>query len=481
MIKNENKHLINALKEYLAKDRIMMHMPGHKGGKLFSGNFKENLVRYDLTEIPGLDQLHNPKDVIAKSLKACAEAFGAQESFYLVNGSTSGIHAMLASALNSGDRLLVARNCHISVIHGLILFGIEPVFVMPQYDEEWNIALPAGITAWKRALDRNPDVRGALVTSPDYYGFCAPLKELSDLLHDRGKLLLVDEAHGAHFNFSGRLPEPCLKQGADMCVQSLHKTMPALTQAALLHIGSSRIHTGAVKKAVSMLTTTSPSYILMASMEYAIDFAKREGEKHYNRLTSLLNDMKRDLLKMEKLRLVPDQFLHFQRDPTRIVVDASNADISGFELSRRLDNDYGIIAEMADEYHTVFIVTPADSEREINAMKSALLLIDRSVKRRSEGKECVQLEKSELQCKIPGLSDVLHSTAQIPLERAAGYVCAEVVTPYPPGIPVLLPGEIITNADIKHICRMLAIGSEIHGIDGDEKMIRVIDRDAGKK
>lgn len=290
-----DKPLLSALDKYTAKDRIIMHMPGHKGGKLFSEKFREQILQYDLTELPGLDNFHRAKGILAESMKACARVFGARETFFLVNGSTSGIHAMLAACLNPGDKLLVVRNCHISVINALILFGIQPVFIMPRYDEEWQMSIPAGIESWQKALKNYPEVKGALVTSPDYYGVCTPLQQLASLLHEEDKLLLVDEAHGAHFAFSGLLPQTALQQGADVCVQSLHKTMPALTQTALLHLGTSRISADRIKRSISMLTTTSPSYMLMASIDYARDYAERQGAEMYETLVNTLKTMKSEL------------------------------------------------------------------------------------------------------------------------------------------------------------------------------------------
>ena len=309
-------------------------------------------------------------------MKACARAFGARETFFLVNGSTSGIHAMLAACLNPGDRLLVARDCHVAVINAMILFGIQPVFIMPRHNEEWQMSMPADIESWQQALEENPDAKGAFVTSPDYYGVCAPLQQLADMLHHRDKILLVDEAHGAHFAFSGHLPQTALQQGADACVQSLHKTMPALTQTALLHLGTNRISPDKIKRSISMLTTTSPSYMLMASIDFARDYAQRQGAEMYETLVRDLDAMKAEMAGLEKLRLVPDSIQGFCRDATRLVVDTSRTAGSGYQVSSILQQNYGIIAEMADETHVVLIVTPADTGEELEALKKALRELD---------------------------------------------------------------------------------------------------------
>ncbi|MBP7175958.1 MAG: aminotransferase class I/II-fold pyridoxal phosphate-dependent enzyme [Thermoclostridium sp.] len=470
------KPLLSILEEILAKDRLIMHMPGHKAGRLFSEQFKSHLLQYDLTELPGLDNLHRARGVLADSMKACAKAFGARESFFLVNGSTSGIHAMLAASLNKGDKLIVVRNCHISVINALILFGIHPVFIMPRYDEQWQMVLPPSIESWRKTLDENPDVKGALVTSPDYYGLCTPLEELACLLHEREKFLLVDEAHGAHFAFSCHLPQTALQQGADACVQSFHKTMPALTQTAVLHLGTDRICCDRLKRCISMLTTTSPSYMLMASMEYACDFASREGQESYERLIGALNEMKTELADMDKLRLVPDSLCGFQRDATRIVVDTSQTTFSGYHFSSILEHDYDIIAEMADETHVVFIVTPADTTEELHTVIKALKELDKKVMPCNPKAGIRPFEVQPGRCEIPSLSDYLGNVAYIPIESSIGFVSVSMVTPYPPGVPLLCPGETITENIIAQVQKLMHCGCELQGLTGNNGLIAVLDQ-----
>ena len=202
---------------------------------------------------------------------------------------------------------------------------------------------------------------------------------MSHLLHENGKLLLVDEAHGAHFSFSRKLPETALEQGADLCIQSFHKTLPAVTQAAVLHIGSKRIDPEKVRRAVSMITTTSPSYVIMASIDYARDFAERKGAEIYEKLINILADTKGKLSAMKNLRILPDSIDNLKRDPTRIVIDTALSDISGYELYNRLFNEFGITAEMCDNSHVVFILTMADTADDINKLTQALIKIDKSI------------------------------------------------------------------------------------------------------
>ncbi len=468
MKKKVEPPLINALESYKASGKIKMHMPGHKGGQGFPKWFSENLSRYDLTEIPGLDNLHSPEDVLKISMKKCAKTFGALKSLYLVNGSTSGIHAMLISAFNKGDRVLVQRDCHQSVINGLILFGMQPVFIMPGYDGFWNVKTPADMDIWEKVVTDNPDIKGAIVTTPDYFGLCTPLTELADFLHEKGKLLLVDEAHGAHFAFSPKLPPTALEQGADLTVQSFHKTLPALTQAAALHIGSAIISENRVKLAVSMLTTTSPSYPIMASMEYASEFVRNEGFARYDELIKMLDEIKTRLSEMKKLRLLSDELHGIKRDPTRIVVDTYNSDLSGYELYRRLNTEYGIVAEMADEGHVVFIVTTSDKRQDLVHLQNSLIELDQSLKpnicKSSFSFWSIKPEKYVM----PELSIYLGERKDILLSCSEGYKSAGMITPYPPGIPFLCPGETITKEHIQILNSMLMQKVEIHGLPATE-------------
>lgn len=469
--KNENTPLINALNNHISKDRINMHMPGHKQGVGFNHTFQDNVLNYDLTELPGLDNLHNPTDAIFNSMELCSQAFGALKSYFLVNGSTSGIHACFLSCFRKGDKVLLNRNCHISVINALILYGVEPIFVMPEYNNEYNLPIPASFDMWKSALYSNPDVKGAFVTTPDYYGICQPIAELSTLLHDAGKILLVDEAHGTHFAFSNLLPKTALEQGADICVQSFHKTLPAVTQSAVLHIGSERVDDKKVQQAISMITTTSPSYIIMSSMDYARDLAKTNGAVQYDKLLSKLDEQKRKLMAMESLRIVPDIVNDFKRDPTRIVIDTSLADITGLELYERLYDQYGIVAEMCDTYHVVLILTMADVLDDIERIGNALIKIDKSVIKlgtRTFFNNSLYTRSNNKKYSVPDLYNYLSSSRQMAIEDAEGCVSAGLVTPYPPGIPLLCPGETITDEDIQQLKKLLKAGFDVHGLLVDE-------------
>lgn len=471
-----NTPLINALNNFIAEEKTIMHMPGHKQGKGFDADFINKIVRFDLTELPGLDNFHKPEGAILESMDALKKAVGSLKSYFLVNGSSSGIHAGILSCFKRGDKILVNRNCHKSVINALILIGIKPVFIMPDYLEEFNLPLPPDFSSWKKALDENPEVKGAFVTTPDYYGICQPLADLADLLHEHGKLLLVDEAHGAHFAFSDELPETALKQGADLCVQSFHKTLPAFTQAAVLHIGSTRINAEKVQRAISMLTTTSPSYMIMASMDYARDFLERKGEEAYGKLAGMLDDIKQRLKKMKNLRLIPDNIGGIERDPTRLVIDTSLSDITGYALYNRLCREYGIYAEMSDISHVVFILTLADTWEDIYNLAKALTEIDKSLNK-GGNKFSFRMPLSAGECSLADLNDFLDSSEEIPLEDAEGCVSAEMVTPYPPGIPVLCPGELITKEHIQYLAEVIRSGADVHGMGTDKngtKTVRII-------
>ncbi|MGE4282571.1 MAG: aminotransferase class I/II-fold pyridoxal phosphate-dependent enzyme, partial [Clostridia bacterium] len=245
---NYNTPLYDALKAYSKKNMIPFHMPGHKLGAGFPEQFRDSFLDIDLTELPDTDDLHAPEGPIEEAQKLAAEAFGARQTFFLVNGSTCGIQTMIAGVCNPGDILIVDRNCHLSVIHSLILCGVIPQYIYPEYISDLDFIGGINPHEVEEALKKHPDAKGVFITCPTYHGICSDIKTIADIVHRYDKMLLVDEAHGAHFCFHPSLPQGALHAGADICVQSAHKTLPALTQSALLHVNSFNIDLQRIKR-----------------------------------------------------------------------------------------------------------------------------------------------------------------------------------------------------------------------------------------
>ncbi|KUK07839.1 MAG: Arginine/lysine/ornithine decarboxylase, partial [Caldanaerobacter subterraneus] len=267
--------LYDALMEYVKKETVPFHMPGHKQGRVLPKEYIENLAKIDLTEVPGLDNLHNPDGPILEAEKLAAKAFGSKQAFFLVNGSTAGIYAAMYAVLNPTDKVLVMRNSHKSVYNGVVLTQSIPVYLLPEIDYENGIAMGIDVEKLEEVLQKERDVKAVVVTHPNYYGFCSDIEKIVDIVHKYGKILIVDEAHGAHFPFSNNLPKSSIKAGADIVVQSLHKTLTSFTQTSILHLNSDRVDVDRLKYSLSLFQSTSPSYILMSSIDMAREYMEK--------------------------------------------------------------------------------------------------------------------------------------------------------------------------------------------------------------
>ncbi len=420
-----NTPVFDAINEYNKKGYSQFFMPGHKSGEGIPSLFK-----LDLTEIDETDNLHIPTGAIAEAQRLLAKAYGAKESFFLVNGSTCGIQAMLAATLSDGDKVLVCRTCHLSLISALTLCGAVPVFFDADFIPEAGVYGGVSPDVVKKVVAENPDAKAVYITSPDYSGFCSDISEICSIAHNSNMYLLVDEAHGAHFGFSKVLPKSAVAYGADMVVQSAHKTLPALTQSAYLHVNNEKL-INKTKKALDMLLTLSPSYILMAYMDMARAVAEADGERIFEEIAkncSEIFDLPFDFAVGYKRK-----YSVFDVDCTRICVFG---DFSEFDFRK-----YKLVPEMADVCRVVFLPSAGTKAEDFARLREAL--------------ENARIKKREF-LMPPPLSEQIVSprkayfaeNEQISIDECVGRICGRVVAPYPPGIPVLIPGQLITE-DIK--------------------------------
>lgn len=438
------------LSAHLQNEKISFHMPGHKGKGA-------GLTAYDVTELSDTDCLFDPKDGILEAQSLAAEAFGAKETFFLVGGSTAGILAMLGAAAGEGDTLIVDRNCHASVVHGLILHGITPVFV----GSETVGGLSGGLTpeAIEEKLMAHPLAKGVLITSPTYYGLTADVKGIAEAVHRHGKLLLVDEAHGAHFAFSSLLPPSALSSGADMAVQSAHKTLNALTGSAYLHVGSEAVDTDWVTEMLRLVETSSPSYLMMHSLDKARLEMQKEG-KHkikalYEALPAALFPYENAAAKMVGQAGVK----HY--DFTRVLIDVSETGRSGFEISRALYQNHGIALEMADKRFLAALLTVHNTPDEIHAFKEALLDLGVAP---SVGNLEVGQGLAEPTLKMSPREAFYSPCRYVSPKEAKGRAAARTISAFPPCVPLLLPGEVIREEALSRIRECKQEGSEILGL-----------------
>jgi arginine decarboxylase len=460
--------IYDAVKKYSSSCPAVFHMPGHKLGRGLPSAFLESLHLLDLTEIPGLDSLHYPKGVIEEAQTLAAQAFGADRTFFLVNGSTCGIQATIMTLCRPGDKIIIARDCHRSAIAGMMLSGATPVYIKPDFNGIFDIPSVVSVNAVEKALKENPDAVGVYITRPNYYGVCSDIKAIVELVHSYNKPVIVDEAHGAHLCFSSMLPPSSLEYGADICVQSAHKTLPAFTQGSYLHVRGTRTDLERLKFNLSILQTSSPSYIIMAFLDIARAIMQQDGE---NRIQNLLREIellseivgKGNLYKI----LSENDIEGGSIDKTRVVVNVRNTGKTGFEIEKLLRNQYNIQVEMSDLYNIVCIATVADTHEDIKKLGTALEQL------RVRFKKAALLGDAPLWIpKLPeqriDLGSVMNRTfTRKKLTDALQCVSRSMITPYPPGIPVICPGEVISKDTVEYIREIIEAGGTVNGISDD--------------
>ncbi len=476
--------ILEALKKYSGSAPVRMHVPGHGGGRGAPKDFLEvtgpGVFNIDVTELPGLDDLNHPVGIIAQAQDLAAQAFGAGRSFFLVNGTTQGLHAMIMASGQPGGKIIMPRNIHRSVIGGMVLGGLDPVFVMPAVVTTFNF--PAGVppTRFAQALEENPGACAVLCIHPTYHGIVGDLNSIAGIAHKYGKPLLADEAHGSHFYFHRGFPSGALQAGADAAVQSIHKTGGSLTQSSLLHIKGNRIDPDRVSKIIKLIQTSSPSYILMASLDEARRQLALKGKVLLQQLLDVVFEIREELRDIPFIEVFGREHLDnqgvFDYDPSRLVIKVSGMGLTGYQASEWLGEKYGIYAEMADWDNIVLVpglgVTKEEGQRLVVALKD---LAAREGVFGSPLKPAVAEIPYARQ--VLGLRDAWFAQSKkVLLEESAGCICAEWAAVYPPGIPVILPGEEISGEMVNYLIWVRESGAAFQGpADPHLKYIRVID------
>ncbi|MBO8157644.1 MAG: aminotransferase class V-fold PLP-dependent enzyme [Bacillaceae bacterium] len=447
--------LIDALRKHAEKKPLSFHVPGHKNGNVFPEQAKdlyEGLLSIDLTELSGLDDLHQPEGAIKEAQDLAASYYQADHTFFLVGGSTAGNLAMIYSICQPGDFVIVQRNCHKSIMHALELIGARPVFLTPEFNEQTGRYSEITVRQLEDAIQQYPEVKGIVLTYPDYFGHTYPLKNMIEHAHDHGIPVLVDEAHGAHFVLGDPFPTTALALGADMVVQSAHKMLPAMTMSAWLHVRSKFVPVEQVAKYVHMFQSSSPSYPLMASLDLARYYLANLKSDDVHKIIESIEDVRTLFQSVPYWDVIPGK--KGIDDPLKLTVRVK-PEYQSKEAASFLEQQ-GIFPEMTADQHILFVFG-LKPFTELGKLKLALeqLKLARSLDKHDKIKRKPVVTKP-----VQALSISFHEMRNrvlewVPWHQAAGRIAAESVTPYPPGIPFLLKGEQIEKEHIAAIADLI--------------------------
>lgn len=480
----ERAPLFEGLLEYARKKRIPFHIPGHKRGKGMDPEFRnfvgDNVLSIDLINIAPVDDLHHPQGMIKEAQELAARAFGADRTFFSVQGTTGANLAMILAAVEPGDKILIPRNVHKSILTAIVLSGARPVFMEPEIDTERGVAHGVCLATVRRCLAEHPDVKAVLVVNPTYFGVCADLKGIAEVVHERGIPLLVDEAHGAHLYFHPELPMSAMEAGADAAATSMHKLGGSLTQSSVLNVQGDRISSDRVQAVLSMLTTTSTSYILLASLDAARRHLATRGRELLTRTLALAERARRAINAIPGLKclgpeVIGDRSSSYDLDPTKLCITVTGLGITGAEVEILLREEYGIEVELSDLYNVLCLITPGDTEESVDRLVTALAKIAAGCFQKRPQREVV--------VRVPKMPPLAMSpreafyarTEKVPLFASEGRIMAEFLMVYPPGIPLLLPGERITAAVLEYIGEHMAAGLPVQGLeDPTLREVRVV-------
>ncbi|WP_335870455.1 aminotransferase class I/II-fold pyridoxal phosphate-dependent enzyme [Bacillus sp. 2205SS5-2] len=478
-----NTPLFTGLVEHSKKEPVQFHIPGHKKGAGMDPDFRafigDNALSIDLINIVPLDDLHQPKGMIKDAQDLAAEAFGADYTFFSVQGTSGAIMTMVMSVCGPGDKIIVPRNVHKSVMSAIVFSGATPIFIYPEVDKDLGISHGITTDSVSRALEQHPDAKGLLVINPTYFGISANLKEIVEIAHSYHVPVLVDEAHGVHIHFHDDLPLSAMQAGADMAATSVHKLGGSLTQSSILNIKGNLVSPKRVQSILSMLTTTSTSYLLLASLDVARKRLATEGRKLIEASIQLSNSIRDQVNQMEHIYCIGEEILGtkatFDYDPTKLIISVKDLGLTGFDAEKWLREVHNIEVEMSDLYNILCIITPGDTQKEADIIVNALKELSTNFQHHS-GQRAI----SVLLPDIPLLSvtprDAFYSeTEVVPINESVGRVIAEFIMVYPPGIPIFIPGEIITKDNLTYIEKNVEAGLPVQGPeDFDLKHLRVI-------
>jgi arginine decarboxylase len=504
-MRDQRAPLYEAVMKYINQRPVRLHVPGHKGGEAFLGHIAgqaeqpfgqaghanqatlygysdfARMLSFDVTELSGLDDLHEPTEAIREAQILAAECFGADDTHFLIGGSTVGNIALILSACNPGDLIIVQRNVHKSVIHALMLAEARAVFLPPRVDLVTGLPSSPDPTCIEQALRTYPQATAVFLTNPSYYGLGTDLSQIATLCHSSNKLLLVDEAHGAHYGFHQELPPSAMQCGADAAVQSTHKMLTAMTMGAMLHVRGERIQRDKLKKILTMLQSSSPSYPILVSLDLARLWVQEHGRRWLQDAMQALKQWSSDLARLERFELTvdkPNDCFYETKDPFKAAVRDRSGQLSGFQLKSALE-ELGCYPELADSEQVLLAFSLAssteDANRLIHAFEQVKIRYPEAEKKELQGPVTntnIVAYAQEISAPVQFSMRHIHTrvgadsaySRPIALSKAAGHSSAEMVIPYPPGIPLLYPGEIITAEMAAYLQRLADSGASFQGV-----------------
>lgn len=454
--------LFDVLRNHVQLKPTSLHVPGHKSGEVFIEKglpvFKD-ILSIDVTELNGLDDLHHPGEAIREAEVLLSNHYGTAKSFFLVNGSTVGNLAMILSVCSANDTVIVSRNCHKSVMNGLKLAGAKPVFIAPKVDEELKVATYVSEEIVLEAIKNHPYAKALILTNPNYYGQTYNLTNIIQFAHERGIPVLVDEAHGAHFGIGDPFPSSAIKSGADIVVQSAHKTLPAMTMGSYLHFQSNLVPLEQVKMYLSTLQSSSPSYPIMASLDLARAYIATFQKEKVAEFLKVIKEWKEEMSEIPQIKIVTSKDPNVIQDPLKVTIQSSTS-LSGYELQALLEEE-GIYTELADPLNVLCVLPLEAKNLHIISNKIKNALSSFTVNLSCEN----TLRYNPLKSDFPYSYWELKSkrTKLVTIEEAINQLSAETIIPYPPGIPLLLHGEKITAEHINQLRELQKMGAKFQG------------------
>ena len=448
--------IFEALERYKSMRIVPFDVPGHKRGK---GNpeltkfLGEKCLTVDVNSMKPLDNLCHPVSVIKEAEELAARAFGAQHAFFMVNGTTSAVQSMIMSVCKRGDKIIMPRKVHRSAINALIISGAVPVYVNPSINKQLGIPLGMSVADVKKAIEQNPDAKAVLVNNPTYYGICSDLRTITKLAHQHGMKVLVDEAHGTHFYFGENLPVSAMAAGADMAAVSMHKTGGSLTQSSFLLSNHPDLHQGYIRQIINLTQTTSGSYLLLSSLDLSRRNLALHGKEIFARVKELAQYAREEINKLGGFYAFSSELIDgdaiFDFDTTKLSVHTRDIGLAGIEVYDLLRDEYDIQIEFGDIGNILAIISVGDNMFVMERLISAMAEIKRIYQKDKAGMYDHEYINPEV---VMTPQEAFYAAKRaMPIEQSAGQICSEFVMCYPPGIPILAPGERITQEILDYI------------------------------